>query len=79
MKIEIFGTGCPKCHTAEKVIREVLTEMRQDAEVVKITDIQQIVERGVMWTPAVMIDGRKVCEGKVPTAAMVKDWLSGPS
>ena len=79
MKIEIFGTGCPKCHTAEKVIREVLTEMRQDTEVVKITDIQQIVERGVIWTPAVVIDGRKACEGKVPTVAMVKEWLSCPS
>ena len=79
MKIEIFGPGCPKCQTVEKVVRDVLTEMRKDAEVIKITDIQQIVERGVMWTPAVVIDGRKVCEGKVPTVAMVKGWLSGTS
>ncbi|MCX5793887.1 MAG: thioredoxin family protein [Elusimicrobia bacterium] len=75
MKIEVFGTGCPKCHTAEKVIREVLAELGKDAEIVKITDIQEIVGRGVMWTPAVMIDGKKVCEGKAPTAEMVKEWL----
>ena len=75
MKIEVFGPGCPKCHTAEKVIREVLAELGKDAEIVKVTDIQKMVERGVMWTPAVMIDGKKVCEGKAPTAEMVKEWL----
>jgi small redox-active disulfide protein 2 len=75
MRIEVFGAGCPKCQTAEKVIRETLAELGKDAEIVKVTDIQQIVERGVMWTPAVMIDGKKVCEGKAPTAAMVREWL----
>lgn len=75
MKIEVFGPGCAKCQTAEKAIRDVLAEMHKDAEVVKVTDIQQMVERGVMWTPAVMIDGKKVCEGKVPTVEMIKGWL----
>ena len=75
MKIEVFGTGCPKCHTTERVIREVLAELGKDAEIVKVADIQQMVERGVMWTPAVVIDGKKVCEGRTPTAAMVKEWL----
>lgn len=75
MKIEVFGAGCPKCHATEKVIREVLAELGKDAELMEITDIQQIVGRGVIWTPAVMIDGKKVCEGKTPTAEMVKGWL----
>ena len=75
MKIEVFGPGCPKCANTEKVIKTVLAELKHDAEVVKVTDIQEMVSRGVMFTPTVIIDGRKVCEGKVPTAEMVKEWL----
>jgi small redox-active disulfide protein 2 len=75
MKIEVFGPGCPKCHDTEKVIRDVLAELQHDAEVVKISDIMELVGRGILLTPAVIIDGKKVCEGKVPTADMVKEWL----
>lgn len=75
MKIEIFGPGCPKCHTAEKVIRDALSELQIAAEIVKVTDINEIVDRGIMFTPAVVIDGKKVCEGKLPTAQMVREWL----
>ncbi|OGS41734.1 MAG: glutaredoxin [Elusimicrobia bacterium RIFOXYA2_FULL_69_6] len=75
MKIEVFGPGCPKCANTEAVIKAVLAELGRQAEVVKISDITAIVDRGVMFTPAVMIDGKKVCEGKVPTADMVKGWL----
>lgn len=75
MKIEIFGPGCPKCSAAEKIIKSTLAELKSDAEVVKVTDIQEMVSRGVMSTPAVIIDGKKVCEGKLPTPAMVRDWL----
>ncbi|MFA6316831.1 MAG: thioredoxin family protein [Elusimicrobiota bacterium] len=75
MKIEVFGPGCPKCVNTEKAIKAVLAELKLSAEVVKITDISAIVDRGVMFTPAVIIDGKKVCEGKVPTPEMIKGWL----
>ncbi len=61
MKIEIFGPGCPKCQTAEKLVRDVLSELKLAAEVVKVTDINEIVDRGIMFTPAIIIDGKKVC------------------
>ena len=75
MKIEVFGPGCPKCANTEKVIKTALAELKREAEIVKVTDINEMVDRGVMFTPAVMIDGKKVCEGKAPTAEMVKEWL----
>ena len=75
MKIEVFGPGCAKCANTEKVIKTVLAELDRQAEVVKVTDMGQMVARGVMFTPAVIIDGKKVCEGKVPSPAMVKEWL----
>lgn len=75
MKIEVFGSGCRKCHETEQAVRTTLTELGLEAEVVKVTDIGEIVSRGIMTTPAVVIDGKKVCEGRVPTADMVKSWL----
>ncbi|MBI4679586.1 MAG: thioredoxin family protein [Elusimicrobia bacterium] len=75
MKIEVFGPGCPKCANTVGVIKATLAELKRDAEVVKVTDITEMVSRGVMFTPAVIIDGKKVCEGKVPTPDMVKGWL----
>ncbi|HAM36162.1 MAG TPA: thioredoxin family protein [Elusimicrobia bacterium] len=75
MKIEVFGPGCARCAKTEEVIKTVLAELKREAEVVKITDINEMVERGVLFTPAVVVDGKKVCEGRIPTAAMVKDWL----
>jgi len=75
VKIEIFGPGCPRCHATEKIVINVLAELNLAAEVVKVTDINAMVDRGVMFTPAVIIDGKKVCEGKIPTAQMVKEWL----
>ncbi|MFA6091482.1 MAG: thioredoxin family protein [Elusimicrobiota bacterium] len=75
MKIEVFGPGCRRCAQVEEVIRTVAAELRPDAEIVKIKDIQEMASRGVLMTPTVMIDGKKVCEGKVPTADMVKEWL----
>ncbi|KKM09524.1 glutaredoxin [Clostridiales bacterium PH28_bin88] len=75
MKIEVLGTGCPKCLKTEQVIREVLEEMGLQAEVVKVTDIDDIVARGVMITPAVVIDDNKVLEGKIPGKNEVESWL----
>ena len=77
MKIEIFGPGCRRCSEAEKVVKATLAELENDAEVVKVTDIREMASRGVLLTPAVMIDGKKVCEGRIPTPEMVKGWLKG--
>ena len=75
MKIEILGTGCPKCRKTEATIREVLAKLHLNAEIVDVTDINAIVARGVMMTPAVFVDGVKVVEGKVPSEAEVAAFL----
>lgn len=66
MKIEILGTGCPKCRSTEKVVRQVVEELDLAAEVQKVEDIERIVERGVMMTPAVAVDGDVKVVGQVP-------------
>lgn len=66
MEIKILGTGCPKCIATEKVVKEALNELGIDATVKKVTNIDEIIELGVMLTPAVVIDGAILFSGKVP-------------
>jgi small redox-active disulfide protein 2 len=75
MKIEILGTGCPKCKATEKIIRQVVGELKADIEIVKIEDLQEIVNRGVMMTPAVVVDGEVKIVGHVPSADEIKKLL----
>lgn len=75
MKVEILGTGCPKCKKTEKIVRKVVEEIGQPIEVVKIQDIQEIVDRGVMLTPALFVDGQAKIVGRVPSPDEVKKLL----
>jgi len=75
MKIEILGTGCPKCKATEKIVKQVVNELGKDVEVVKIEDLQEIVDRGVMMTPAVVVDGEVKIIGHVPSADEIKKLL----
>lgn len=75
MTIEILGTGCPRCRKTEELIVKAIKELGVDAQIVHVTDINAIVDRGVMMTPAVFIDGMKKIEGKIPTEEQIKEWL----
>ena len=75
MKIEILGTGCPKCETVAKNAQEAVTQLGIQVDVVKVTDITEIAARGVMLTPALVIDGEIKAVGKVPTVEEIKAWL----
>ena len=62
MKIEILGTGCPKCKKLFENAQEAVKNLGAAADVVKVEDIQQIMNAGVMITPAIAVDGEvKVC------------------
>jgi len=76
MRIEIFGTGCPKCKKTEAIVAETMRKLGVDAEIVKVDDLNEIVNRGVMVTPAVAVDGVTKIEGKIPTEDMVRQWLT---
>ena len=66
MKVEILGTGCPKCKKLYENTQAAVKELgRDDVEVVKIEDIGEITARGVMMTPALSVDGQVKSVGKV--------------
>jgi len=79
MIIEVCGTGCPRCHATEKNVLQALKDLGKEpgkeAQVVEIKDIKQISARGVIMTPGVVIDGVKVCEGRIPSPDEVRKWI----
>ncbi len=75
MKIEVLGPGCPKCMSVEQNVKKALAELAVEAEVEKVTDIQRIIQKGVMSTPALVIDGEVVLQGKNPTVEQLKNLI----
>ena len=76
MKIKIFGTGCTKCKKLYENTLEAVKLAGVDAEVTKVEDINQIINAGVMITPALSVDGEIKITGKVPGADEIKKHLS---
>jgi len=67
MKIEIFGTGCSKCKKTVKIVQKTIEERGLNAEIIKVEDLNEIINRGIMMTPAVAVDGEVKIQGHVPT------------
>ncbi len=77
MEIKILGMGCPNCKELERRVRKVLDEMGVAASVEKATDIKKILEFKIMSTPGLVVDGRVVSSGRLPSPDEIKDWLRG--
>ena len=73
--IEIFGTGCAKCKSLLKNVEKAVQESGVKAEIVKIDSIQEIMNRGVMMTPGLYIDGESKAAGRVPSTEEIKKML----
>jgi small redox-active disulfide protein 2 len=74
--IKILGTGCPSCVSTQKVVEEVINELKIEATVLKVDDIQQIMAYDILSTPAVVIDEKVVIKGKVPSKEEVTALLA---
>lgn len=75
MKIQVLGTGCPKCKQLLANVEAAVAELGVAAEVEKIEDIKQIMAFGVMATPALVVDGEVKFSGKVASADDIKKLL----
>ena len=75
MKIEIYGSGCAKCKKTEEIVRKTVNELNIEAEISKIEDLQKIIDKGIMMTPAVAVDGVVKILGRVPSIQDVKKIL----
>ncbi len=73
--IEVFGTGCPKCKATVRNAEQAVAELGVEAKVVKVEDLAQMMERGVMMTPALAIDGKIVVAGHIAPVEEIKKQL----
>ena len=76
MRIEILGTGCSKCDALESVTRAAADKLGIRYELVHVTDMTEIVQRGVMMTPALVIGGQVKVSGRLPTESEITAFLT---
>lgn len=76
MEIKVLGTGCPKCKALEKATEEAVSQMSVDATITKVEDIIEIMKYNVMTTPALVVDGKVVVKGKVPSVDEISELLT---
>jgi len=75
-KIQILGTGCPKCKKLAENAEVAAKELELEFEVEKVTDINEMMKFGVMMTPALVVDGEVKVVGKVPSSDEIKQMLT---
>lgn len=76
MKIQVAGPGCPRCFATEKNVKDACTELGIAADISHVFDIKEFAKLGVLFTPAVIVDGKIVTSGKLPTVEEIKKILS---
>ncbi|HUV08949.1 MAG TPA: thioredoxin family protein [Spirochaetia bacterium] len=77
MKIQVLGSGCPKCKKLEENARAAVTAAGIRAEIEKVTDLDEIMNMGVMMTPALAVDGIVKSTGKVLSRDQIAEILKG--
>ncbi len=75
MEIKILGMGCPKCKRLEEVAREAVAAAGVEAEFTKVTRIGEIMNYDIVSTPGLVINGKVVSSGRIPTKAEIVEWI----
>lgn len=75
-KVQILGTGCPKCKKLFEAIEMVIAKNSIEAEVTKVEDINEIMKFGVMMTPALVVDGEVMVMGRIPKPNELKAMMA---
>jgi len=75
MKFEVLGTGCAKCDTAQKIVKEAVARSAVDAQVVKVSGRMDIAKSGVLMTPTVILDSQVKLVGRIPDVEDVLGWI----
>lgn len=76
LTIKVLGSGCANCKRVEQIARKVVEEMSVEAEIVKVTDYQDIMSYNILSTPGLVINEKVVSTGRIPTPAEVTTWLA---
>jgi small redox-active disulfide protein 2 len=77
LTIKILGSGCANCKKLEQIARQAVDSLNVEAEIIKVTDMQDIMAYDVLQTPGLVINERLVSSGRIPTPGSVAEWIKG--
>ena len=76
LNIKVLGSGCANCKRVEQIVRKIVTEMSLEAEVIKVTDYNDITSYNILSTPGLVINEKVVSYGRIPSPAEVTTWIT---
>lgn len=76
LDIKILGPGCANCKRVEMIVRKVVVNQGLEAEIEKVTDFQEISKYPILSTPGLVLNGKVLSSGRIPTEAEVREWLT---
>jgi small redox-active disulfide protein 2 len=76
LTIKVLGAGCANCKRVVQIVHKIVTEMGIEAEVIKVTDYNDIASYNVLFTPGLVINEKVVSSGRIPTPAEVTTWVA---
>jgi len=79
LNVIILGSGCPNCRRLEQLCRDVAKENNLDMSLEKITDLTKFADYGIMFTPGLVLNGKVVSSGKIPTKETLTHWMMDSS
>jgi small redox-active disulfide protein 2 len=76
LTIKVLGSGCANCKRLEQIARKVVEDMALEAEIIKVTDYNDIMKYNVLSTPGLVVNEKVVSTGRIPAPAEVTTWLA---
>ena len=76
MEVKILGIGCARCNDLEKLVRDTLAELGIAAEIEHVKDLKRFAAMGVLMTPGLLVNGKVVCQGRLPSRDELRGWLT---